>query len=45
MPILQIIENPEKKLWPGLLGRPIISSENLETECEENIGGRKDVGR
>lgn len=35
MPILQIIENPEKSLWPDLLVRPIINSENLETDVKK----------
>ncbi len=38
MPILQIINNPEKRLWKTLLERPVFHSEDLELERQENIG-------
>lgn len=44
MPILQIIENPEKREWSSLQGRPIINSENLESAVRKILEAIKKSG-
>ncbi|HEV3222437.1 MAG TPA: histidinol dehydrogenase [Puia sp.] len=44
MPLLQIIENPEKQHWETLLGRPVINSENLETSVRKILEDVKKTG-
>jgi histidinol dehydrogenase len=44
MPLLQIIENPEKQFWTALLARPVINSENLESRVREILEDVKRTG-
>ncbi|HXB29746.1 MAG TPA: histidinol dehydrogenase [Puia sp.] len=44
MPILQIIENPDKNEWSTLLTRSIINSENLETAVRKILEDIKRTG-
>jgi histidinol dehydrogenase len=44
MPLLQIIENPQKLQWATLLERPVINSENLETSVRKIMEEVKKTG-
>jgi histidinol dehydrogenase len=44
MPLMQIIEYPQKEQWAALLGRPGISSEKLETSVRKILEDVKKTG-
>jgi histidinol dehydrogenase len=44
MSVMQIIEYPQKELWPTLLSRPGMQSEDLETSVRKILGEVKNRG-
>ncbi len=44
MPLMRILDNPQKKHWTTLLSRPVIDSENLKTSVREILDEIKNTG-